>query len=253
MSSIPCSWANLHRHSIFSRPLTLSTSSPAKNKQTQDDGFELVDRAEAEGDDGASDSTSVYEDADEVQVGIPKQRIAVRDNDLILAVGKELRIMTVTGESWTVKDGVVGAYKVRIHIVYSSTARRLPMDHIGSLRAMLTAYQTLSTPHLDFPINSLLLNPTKRLLAVVGRNRLVVVILPKTGWSSTQGELRCRSVEIDRFAFTPSKPTPISKVQWHPLGEGGQSLWVLTADGLLRYVVQPYSSCRGFHITPPKV
>lgn len=127
------------------------------------------------------------------------------------------------------------------------------MDHIRSPTFMLTSYQTLSTPHLDFPINSLLLNPTKRLLAVVGRNRLVVVILPKTGWSSTPGELRCRSIEIDRFAFTPSSPTPISKVLWHPLGEGGQSLWVLTADGLLRYVVQPYSSCRGFHITPPKV
>lgn len=117
MSSLPCSWTNIHRHSIFSRPLAQSTGTPAKGKQTQDDGFELVDRAEAEDDDGASDSTSIYEDADEVQVGIPKQRIAVRDNDLILAIGKELRIMTVTGESWTAKDGVVGAYKVRIAVL----------------------------------------------------------------------------------------------------------------------------------------
>jgi hypothetical protein len=111
---------------------------------------------------------------------------------------------------------------------------------------MLTQ-QTLTSSHLDFAIHTILLNPTKRLLAVIGRNRLVVVILPKSGWSSGGGEIRCRSIEIDRFTFSPSSPTAITKVVWHPLGEGGQSLWVLTADGILRCVLILISTSRCLH------
>lgn len=49
-----------------------------------------------------------------------------------------------------------------------------------------------------------------------------------------------RSFAIDEFQLSASASAAITKVLWHPLGEGGNSLWVLTADGKLRYAVLPY-------------
>ena len=102
MSSVQCSWSQIHRHSIFAAP---RQSNPKAGEEPVDE-WQVVDKPDE------GDGDSVYDDAEEVVVGSKKQRIAVRDNDLIVAAGKELRIVSVTGESWPVKDGQVGSYKV---------------------------------------------------------------------------------------------------------------------------------------------
>lgn len=39
--------------------------------------------------------------------------MVMKGDDLLVAVGKELRITTISGgDSWEVRDGVVGSYKV---------------------------------------------------------------------------------------------------------------------------------------------
>lgn len=110
--------------------------------------------------------------------------------------------------------------------------------------------QTLKSPHLTFAIHQLILNPTGRLLAVVGHHQLVVLVLPRAGFaSSVGGEVACRyvaryasprlrmlthsSFPVDEYQHSPSSLTALTKVRWHPWGEGGHSLWVLAANGKL--------------------
>ena len=40
--------------------------------------------------------------------------------------------------------------------------------------------------------------------------------------------------KVDAYQFSPSSAAVITKVLWHPWGEAGQSLWILTSDGELR-------------------
>lgn len=113
MSTIPCSWSTLHRHSIFAR----SPPTADKGAQKGQDGeWQVVDKP---ADEDASSS-----DDDEVEVGTKKQRVVVRDSDLIVAVGKELRMLNLSGESWVVKDGQVGAYKVSLGLVRQFASQR---------------------------------------------------------------------------------------------------------------------------------
>lgn len=97
-TSIPCTLSELHRHSIFS-----PTGSEAGDQQAE---WELLERPS------------------DAEVGAKKQRIAIRHDDLIVAVGNELRILTLTGESWDEKDGRVGKYKVIIRSGNDSSHRQ---------------------------------------------------------------------------------------------------------------------------------
>lgn len=91
MSVIPISLSTLHSHSIFSIP------------QAEDD-WELV--------------SSPTED----DVGLKSARMAIRDKDLFLAVGKEIRTTTLLGEL-EVKEGVVGTYKVTQNLINIADGR----------------------------------------------------------------------------------------------------------------------------------
>jgi len=45
--------------------------------------------------------------------GSKSSLMVMKGDDLLVAVGKELRITTISGgDSWEVRDGVVGSYKV---------------------------------------------------------------------------------------------------------------------------------------------
>ena len=60
-----------------------------------------------------------------------------------------------------------------------------------------------------------------------------------------QGErLKNSAFAIDEFEYSSGSQVVISKVLWHPLGEGGESLWILTSDGRLQYVLGLSSSLR---------
>ncbi|KAL7409546.1 hypothetical protein BDY24DRAFT_366825 [Mrakia frigida] len=132
-----------------------------------------------------------------------RNTMVVRGGDLIVAVGKEVRMCNL-GD---VKSGGRAGYK------------------------------TLNTPNLTFPILSLIPNPTGKLLAVVGAHQLVVLVLPRPGYINLVAPLiECRSIPIGAYHHSPStSSTPsLTKVLWHPWGQNASSLLVLTLDGLLR-------------------
>lgn len=80
MSALPISLTTLGSHSIFAPPAS-------------EDDWELVNPPS------------------EDYVGLKSARMVLRDKDLFLAVGKDIRVTTLAGEA-EVKDGVVGGYKV---------------------------------------------------------------------------------------------------------------------------------------------
>jgi nucleoporin NUP82 len=84
MPTVPINLTTLPAHSIFS-------SGSGKEKQ---DDWELVD---APNDD---------------LVGTKSSRMILRDKDLIVAFGSQVRICTLAGEGWKIDGDVVGSYKV---------------------------------------------------------------------------------------------------------------------------------------------
>ncbi|WWD04287.1 hypothetical protein V865_002356 [Kwoniella europaea PYCC6329] len=200
--TIPFSLPFLRSHSIFIPPSSSSTST------SQDGDWELVDKP-----------------TDDL-VGQKYGRMVMRDKDLLVAMGKEIRMMSLAGGGeggWEVKDGKAGSYK------------------------------TLKSQNLNFPIHHLIPNPNGRLLAVVGHHQVVVLVLPKSSYSSSSSaEVDCRAIPVDEFQFSPSSNDAITKVAWHPWGEGGNSLWVLTADGKLREydINQPHDAVQTFNFLP---
>lgn len=118
--------------------------------------------------------------------------------------------------------------------------------------------QTLSTPAIDFEILSLVPSPSSRYVAAVGASQVVVIQVPRRGWSSLVGRnIECRCVHanihpiiaclgldanamcntsqdpVGPFYHTRSSET-IAKVSFHPWGVDDTTLLVLTSDGLLR-------------------
>nr|XP_019043367.1 hypothetical protein I302_07943 [Kwoniella bestiolae CBS 10118]OCF22297.1 hypothetical protein I302_07943 [Kwoniella bestiolae CBS 10118] len=195
--TIPFSLPFLRSHSIFIPPSSSTSTS-------QDGEWELVDRP-----------------TDDL-VGQKYGRMVMRDKDLLVGMGKEVRMMSLAGGEggWEVKDGKVGSYK------------------------------SLKSPSLNFTVHHLIPNPNGRLLAVVGHNQIVVLVLPKSTYSnSSSGQVDCRAIPVDEFQFSPSSNDTITKVSWHPWGDGGNSLWVLTADGKLREydITQPHDAVQTFN------
>ncbi|QRV72489.1 nuclear pore complex protein [Ceratobasidium sp. AG-Ba] len=113
--------------------------------------------------------------------------------------------------------------------------RMLPLREIKESEADEDVpYKTLSTPNVTFDIEQLVVNPTGKLLAVVGTRQIAVVVLPRSGMSkSSSARLECSSIQIGEYYHIPGSPR-ITKVDWHPWGEGGASVLVLTSDGQLR-------------------
>ncbi|KWU45781.1 hypothetical protein RHOSPDRAFT_16079 [Rhodotorula sp. JG-1b] len=138
----------------------------------------------------------------------------VRGADLVVAVGSELRIASLA------------QVKANAGADYDENA--LADKHIGE-------YKVLHTPTITFEIQQLVLNSTSKLLAVVGAHSVVVVVLPRRGWSTAVGKtIECRCLSIGAFYHSlPGSPS-IASVLWHPLGADASSLLLLTADCTLR-------------------
>lgn len=84
MPSVPINLATLPAHSIF----------VSGNGKEKSDDWELVDSPHGD------------------LVGTKSSRMILRDKDLIVASGAEIRICTLAGDALRVDGGVVGAYKV---------------------------------------------------------------------------------------------------------------------------------------------
>lgn len=113
---LPFSLDALRSHAIFVPPASSST----------DDGWELVDSQPS-------------------LDGLPapkNSRIAVRDRDLIVAFGKEIRMTSIAGEGWEIRGASVGGYKVGLR----SAGHNLT-DRPSSLRISLSrSTRSCSTP-----------------------------------------------------------------------------------------------------------
>ncbi|KAJ3808781.1 hypothetical protein F5876DRAFT_45305 [Lentinula aff. lateritia] len=132
-----------------------------------------------------------------------RQVMVLRDTDLILAAGKELRMTSLS----------------------DAKARR---SHTKN-------YKTLHTPNIQFKIDQITLNSSGKLLAVAGAFQLAVVVLPRAGYSRLVPDIiDCKSIQIGQFYHGSDFAVPIAKIEWHPWGEAGSTLMVMTIDGKLR-------------------
>ncbi|EJU06592.1 hypothetical protein DACRYDRAFT_61384 [Dacryopinax primogenitus] len=128
--------------------------------------------------------------------------MCLRRSDLIVAVGNKLRIMSLMDAK---ADEGKGTYK------------------------------TLDTSIIHFEILEIALSPTEKMLVIGGAHHVAVVVLPKPGYSKIiSPELKCRCFAIGPFFHSSPKASRLARVDWHPFGEGGASLMVLTEDGTLR-------------------
>lgn len=86
MPSVPINLTTLPAHSIFS-------SGSGKDKQ---DEWEIVDGPHTD------------------LVGTKSSRMILRDKDLIIASGAEVRMCSLAGDAWKVDSGAVGSFKVSL-------------------------------------------------------------------------------------------------------------------------------------------
>ncbi|RDB22839.1 Nucleoporin nup82 [Hypsizygus marmoreus] len=132
-----------------------------------------------------------------------RQVMVLKDADLIVAAGREIR-MTSLG------DAKLG-------------------------RSTRQTYKTLHTPNIQFEIHQVSLNPSGKLLAVAGAFQVAVIVLPRSGFSRlVPDKLDCKSVQVGQFYHASTAAAPIAKIEWHPWGEAGSTLLVMTVDGKLR-------------------
>ncbi|KAG2207189.1 hypothetical protein INT47_012242 [Mucor saturninus] len=148
--------------------------------------------------------------------------IALRDNDLFVAVGKQIRVLNLTEfkDTWVevsqeVQDQGIALSENWIHSV---------------------PYKVLDTPEINFYIESMVPNINGRLLAVTGNSGLVIVCLPRQGFSDVSHSRRkidCRTLSIGTKYYDFSR-NEILKVEWHPLSETRTHIVVLGSDNMLR-------------------
>ncbi|KAI0306969.1 hypothetical protein B0F90DRAFT_1807692 [Multifurca ochricompacta] len=132
-----------------------------------------------------------------------RQTMVLKDADLIVAVGKEIR-MTCLGDA-KLSRGTAKSYKV------------------------------LHTPNIQFDICQLALNPTGKLLAVAGAFQVAVVVLPRPGFMRlVPTTVDCKSIQVGQYFHASSASAPIAKIEWHLWGDAGSTLMVMTVDGKLR-------------------
>ncbi|CAE6426563.1 unnamed protein product [Rhizoctonia solani] len=122
-----------------------------------------------------------------------------------------------------------------LFIAVGRQIRMLPLKAVKEAEGIEeVAYKTLSTPNVTFEIKHMVVNPTGKLLAVVGGRQVAVIVLPRPGITKTLStRIECSSIQIGEYYHVPGS-SKVTKVDWHSWGEGGTSLLVLTSDGLLR-------------------
>ncbi|KLO19835.1 hypothetical protein SCHPADRAFT_864426 [Schizopora paradoxa] len=152
-----------------------------------------------------------------------RQVMCMKDADLLLASGSEVRMASLG-------DAKMSG---------------------GSSRS----YKILHTPNIDFDIQQICLNPNRKLLAVAGVYQVAIIALPSGGFSKlVNARIDCKSLRIGKD-YHSSDSSPIAKVDWHPWGETGSTLLVMTTDGKLREYdvsLDPDEPCKVVDFVPPR-
>ncbi|KAJ3550617.1 hypothetical protein NMY22_g347 [Coprinellus aureogranulatus] len=135
-----------------------------------------------------------------------RQTMVLKDADLVVAVGKELRIASL------------GDIKLGRSARKSYKASN-PSLCLASL--ILTGWPAL--------------NPNGKLLAVAGARQVAVVVMPRAGYSRLIPDLvECKAVHVGQFYHASEDSSPVAKIDWHPWGEAGSTLLIMTIDGKFR-------------------
>ncbi|KAH7105499.1 hypothetical protein BKA62DRAFT_766862 [Auriculariales sp. MPI-PUGE-AT-0066] len=130
----------------------------------------------------------------------PRRAMCIRETDVIIAVGPQIRIAPVARDSTS----------------------KIP-------------YKVLNAPNVRFNVSQMTLNPTGKLLAVSDGHQAVVVILPRFGyWKADAKEVEVKSLVIGPQYHKRKGSPSIVKLDWHPWGEHGALLLVGTSDGNIR-------------------
>ncbi|KAG2224544.1 hypothetical protein INT45_004389 [Circinella minor] len=148
--------------------------------------------------------------------------IVLRGNDLIVAVGSQLRILDLNA----VKDAWINIAPQFIDAGKTNSDWLLDIP-----------YKTLATPEIDFTIESISVNGSGTLLAVSGQQHVAVVCLPTLGFShittySAEGHVKCDVFIVGQETYDEN--ARVIKFLWHPLSETKTHLMVLSTDGVLR-------------------
>ncbi|CEL59627.1 Nucleoporin nup82 OS=Schizosaccharomyces pombe (strain 972 / ATCC 24843) GN=nup82 PE=3 SV=1 [Rhizoctonia solani AG-1 IB] len=184
----------LKKHNVFSTRPDSNTSTVALGSST----LQLEDLSVALIPRSDEDS-----DIDEDSMAQRSNIMCIRGPDLFIAVGRQIRMLPLKA----VKEA----------------------EDVEEV-----AYKTISTPNITFEIKHMVVNPTGKLLAAVGSRQVAVIVLPRPGVTKTTStRIECSSIQIGEYYHVPGS-SRITKVDWHPWGEGGASLLVLTSDGQLR-------------------
>ncbi|CCM04850.1 uncharacterized protein FIBRA_07043 [Fibroporia radiculosa] len=132
-----------------------------------------------------------------------RQVMIIKDAELIVAAGNEIRMASLL-------DSKLG-------------------------RPVRKSYKILHTPNIQFEIHQLALSPHGKLLAVAGASQVAVVVLPRAGFTKlVPSTIDCKTIQVGQFYHAVDTSAPVAKIEWHPWGEGGTTLMVMTTDGKLR-------------------
>ncbi|VDB86566.1 unnamed protein product [Peniophora sp. CBMAI 1063] len=132
-----------------------------------------------------------------------RQTMLIKDTELLVAVKNELRVTSL-------KDAQLS-------------------------KSMRKTYKVLDTPALSFDIRQMAVNPSGKLLAVAGTRQVVVVVLPRPGYMRlVPTNIDCKSIKVGQPYHGVATSSPVAKLQWHPWGDSGSTLLVMTVDGKLR-------------------
>lgn len=154
-------------------------------------------------------------------LGSHTRLMTVRGTDLIAVVDNEIRIASL------------------VDAKASASSQPLSPSPSSSFKSNLSAsYKVLMAAQgdaIDFDIRYLSINPTGKLLACVGDSQITLIVMPRSGYTKhVDREIACRTVPVAPYYHSAHSNAAVAKVDWHPWGENGTSLLVLTDDGLLR-------------------
>lgn len=100
-----------------------------------------------------------------------RRLMVIRDSDVILAAGKELRLSTLNEAkllgSTSDSTYIVGGFSAILEVCYADQNNP----------------KTLTSSAVDFHIHQISLNPTGKLLAVAGKHSVAVIVLPRSGFA----------------------------------------------------------------------
>ncbi|PWZ02689.1 hypothetical protein BCV70DRAFT_196935 [Testicularia cyperi] len=161
--------------------------------------------------------------ASPVSSSIHPRFMTTRGTDIVVVVNNEIRMASLVDAKASVSTTPLSP---------SPSSSALPPNPALSYKTLVSSSEP---SHLGFEVQHLSVNPTGKLLACVGEDQIAIVVLPRSGYTKhVERTITCRTAAIGAYYHSAHAATGIVKVTWHPWGDAGTSLLVLTDDAVLR-------------------